>query len=1204
MSNIDIINPTFKLFPVNNNRTAWRPFGLPVILIVPNRRDPVDFPIDNSEMLSVSIVIEGTPREALVAGHNNIGLRYPDREIYSEQLTRSELTSKLIDLSSVTILRDGKPIDLKQAITGDIIDYITSTGVRSELVFVKGADYYDLSDVKIEVETLPSNEYVLSYQGEYYERVSSADEDPKFICTNLNAIKLTNLRFEFTHPGPILEEFYRLTPPPYLSDNKKSADETVGLYRIFTDPLQDIYDEQKLLERVNWVYDVNPQIVPYLSSLLGWDLPYFPKSLDGLRKAVLRQTVKYQNLKGSKRAISDIFRLFGFNILISNLWWSKDGTRLIRPGQKLESNLQDQEITLIEADQVDICINDLTASTDIQFSIPLLYRPQSRFEFDDFLSTTDTGNITIDAYLVKHDTNENSAYSKLKSIADDIINAPADYGNAIDISIDTDGFMNLDTIHDILAGSSLIGYSQLLISGDLGNVTKSVIVGELPPVIPTGVAFDRDTNTIRITLNGYFDSNDDYKFFLFATYKRLELKVPDDLMDRQSNRFDVQVLIKASQEYADPTTLEFAIEFLYRLKAFHSLLNSIRTRIELTETYQVTDMCVGGSYPQRYDTDIGRLQVPPAIIPNIPEDISDCTKLDPVSLGYKPSDLLYRKRVYDNLSQEYDAWSQYDNREFLSNPLSRLNPNLPSNLSSDIYNKYGQDRTTDTNISSVNGVEYIAGPNANENTNLNSISPIKTVTNGIYNPTSPESSKNGQIAEYGLYNKESTTDRLTHNILDGLTDYCYKGRVGEEILHKHINHNNEIVRYKPCNLSAGTGIYWVYPAFSIMAQPGTTKPDNGSKSQKAIFSGDAKMSTIDVLRTSDPINKYLSIEYNKASRGTDSSYLGRLYRSYSTPGTYSLHYSDRNANISALQQQQYLSLHRPSLDITKATMHMPGCDFPMMYALSVDYINTSIEARPWDGTKDKQCWPNLCGSNQNTYLNAHLVYDTNGDQVLVYDTAPYKITSNGLTPDLLNLANDTLPTNIAFSQSDIIHSVYMNNSSGNPAVQFTNVCDFDTNVIDDSYETDNPLFNSHNKCTGSADTFLDYADGYACDAGPFTWENEDIDIYGEVLAALGLDFNSYTGASLHYYKLSSGINKKVTSYRLDCGCLIHECGETLNGPYALNTICSLSQFVDDDNEFDWDSDRLMLYPTLLLNEQLGADSYILNGKINTLLETI
>ena len=43
--------PSFVLLPANNNRTAYRPFGLPMVLMETDRRDAAGNPINNSGVI-------------------------------------------------------------------------------------------------------------------------------------------------------------------------------------------------------------------------------------------------------------------------------------------------------------------------------------------------------------------------------------------------------------------------------------------------------------------------------------------------------------------------------------------------------------------------------------------------------------------------------------------------------------------------------------------------------------------------------------------------------------------------------------------------------------------------------------------------------------------------------------------------------------------------------------------------------------------------------------------------------------------------------------------------------------------------------------------------------------------------------------------------------------------------------------------------
>lgn len=1197
---IDRNKPSFVLFPVNNNRTAWRPVGLPMIMVVPKKRDFVGFPIPNSGVFDVKILIENTPREALVAGHDHIGLRFPDAELYAKYLSSLDLSESLIDLNAVTIYRNGESIAANEAVDGDIIDYTTTTGIRSQIEYVTGADYYDLSLFLIEVETLPNGTYNLIYQANYYERVVSSDEAPEFLCINPNSVQNSIYRFPIQHPGAVMQEFYRLTPPPYLTSASKAFDSTVALYRPFTDILQDVHDEQGLLERVNWVLDAPPQIIPYLSSLLGWDLPYFPKSLDQLRRAVLRRTVEFQNLKGSKRVLTDVFKLFGFEILITSLWWSSDGKRLIRPGEKLPDQYAGQEISIDQKDQIDLCIKDLKLSTNIIFNIPLLYRPQVVSSIDAFKSLQDGGDVTLDAYLVKYDTSAGSAYNLLQDLSELIETEPADYGQSANVVVDSQGFLNPTSIHELLEGADITSYSQVLIRGNLGQATDEVNVGVNPPLIKKSVSLNRESNNLSVTLNGYFDSREDYRLFLFATYKRVDITVPSVLAYMQSNKFDVQVITSNDKEYADSTTLEFAIEFLFRLKAFHSLLNSIKTRIELNETYQVTDMCVGGGYTQRYDTAIGRLQVPPAIIPNLPADIDDCSKLDPTSLGYKDGDLLYRKRVLESLPEEFAAWKSLDDIDPIDSPLSRIMaPNTAPGRESCKYTYRGQDRILEGR-QELKSTEYTPSPNANSST-FGKLSPIANAVSGIFKPTGPDIS--GPDIQYGSFTKEYTDYRDVFCNLDNVTDYCYKGRVDDEFLHKSVQDNSEIFRSKPCNLSMGSGSYYAYPTYSIVAINGTSSPDLEGRTQKTIFSG--RSPVYNIKHYSAGIQgHYINTDYNVPHPAVDSSKLARLYRAYDTPAGQTIHYTNRDGDF--LNQQNFLALQRPGLDIAKATMHLPGCDFPRMHALESDYIASSLRARPWDTQYSTSCGaPSACGGSEPSYLNAHLELGSDGNEYLIYDDIGYILEGNGLIADIASLGDHSLVTGQAFSDTDVIHSVYSKDASINPAVTFQQLCDYDTSCSEGILDVNDPLFNSHYSCSTH---LVDFADGYSCLSGYLNYDGQDLGrsgLYDEVLEGLGLSLTPPSTGTVYLFRLCSGIRSEEQAYRLDCGCLIANCDPTDSTSMPeLSTICSNSLFVDNDGEMDWDTAQVSLHPALVLHESTGISTIQCDGLISSMLETI
>lgn len=1171
---IDHNNPTFQAFAYNNNRTAWRPIGFPVIMVVPRRKDVIGAPIANSQVFNVKIIIENVPREARVAGHDNIGLLYPDEELYVETLSSQDLGDRVIDVSNLDVYRDGQIVDNPQ--TGDIIHYTTSTGTQGTIEYITGAMYYDLSDIAIEVETLPSDNYNLVYQAEYFTRVVSKDARQDLLCIDVSSTSLAILRLPIQHPGSVMDEFYRHTPPPYLTNAKRSLDTTVDLYRPLTDVLQDVADEQLLMESINYVFDTPAEAIPYLSQLLGWDLPYFPRSLDDLRKAVLRRTVEFQNLKGSRRAIINLFRLFGFEILISNLWWSSDGEILIRPTESLPPEYKDEEIDIVQKSQTDAILANWSEDSFGEFQVHLLYRPQVKTTIDDFTALRDGGDVRITTYLVK--TNSDG-YTELTNIVNELKNQP-------DNSIDLLGRMN---------GRNIQGRSIITISGKFGEAIAEWAIGAVP-ITKNSVVLDRDANVLTLSFTGVVDNNE--TIFVFADYERQQLVIPDVLTDLQSNRFDLTVVTEDLQELADPVVLEFAIEFLYRLKAFHSLLRVIRQRIDLTETYEVTDLCVGGDVIQWYDTDIGRLQVPPAIIPDIPGTIDDCTKLDPEALGYKPSDLILRNKKLENLAQELQAWANLDNRKDVSGD-TRLAPLPPvPGREAFFYTRYGQDRIV-PGYENNWGTEYGPDPNSNqEETGITQLAPQDYILDGQYNTTGPDAVTNSDSSEYSSFIREYRKVPQPWIILDDKTDYCYKGRVEDELLYRLGNLNNESYRCRPCKLGLGSGVYYIMPSRSKKAAPGNRNRLPGSMSNKIRFTGNAPEENLEFYSTGLQ-STYLKASYNEALPSKQNSLLGRFYQNYDQPEPETLHYTNRP--IITLDQRYQLALQRPELDIQKADLHLPGCRFPMINALTNDYISTVYKARPWDDLHSTFCGPReICLNNDPTMLNVHKIVGTDGNEYLVYDDEPYTALGNGLTPDIPSLGSHALLTGSEFTADEAIHKIYAC-SDDSPYVELDQLCACPSD--DSTINVDTPVFSSYQSCdTGG---YTDFMAGYGCVKGyqSYTTPSDPLDYVcvenGTEECNLKTDLLGIPTGGLGNYliSLSSGI-LITTGYRLDCGCSLVGCGET----ELPSAFCSLSDYYDQDGELDTNCDHYVVERNMVLEENVGGCSIRLDGSIPTLME--
>lgn len=1191
---LDINNPSFVLWPVNNNRTAWRPWSTPVILVVPRRADLYGNSFANSDVFNTRVYIEDVPQEAKVAGHQNIGLRFPDKELYAVSISPSELSNKIINLASLTITKsDGTEVNIAEAQSGDWIHYTTVTGVTDTIEYLVGTDYYDLSDVLLDLELLPSSHYNVVYQTEYFRRILSDDGSKDFVCVDANLKSLVSFKFKIDHPGKVLDEFYRLTPPPYLTNSQKSADKTVSLYRPFTDAIQNVMDEQDLLRKINWVYDSPAEAIPYLSSLLGWDLPYFPESIDQLRRAVLRRTVEFQNLKGSRRAIVNIFRLFGFEILISNLWWSSDGKRLIRPDERLPAGYTGQEIRTIKQNQVETLLANYTVTGFTDLKIPLLFRPQELTELDSFTSLIDGGQITIVSYVVEPD---GPAHLALQELSDLIAADPSGYGDTANCIVDADGFLFPQALDEALEGKETIGFSQIHIAGKLGNAVDEIAVGTIIPVTRRGLSFNRETNTLFLTINGNSEFSE-YKVYSFAIYRRYSFVVPEALKDLQSNRFDIQVLTEDLAEFADPVILQFAMEFLNRIKAFHSILNAIRTRTELTETYEVTTLCVGGRFTQRHDTDIGRLQVPPAIIPQIPTDLTECSRLTPKALGYKVADLLLRRRKLTNLPEEHAAWQLLDDREVLESGYTRLAPNAPADRDTCKFTHLGQDRIIVQQPTNVRDVIHNPTPNSNMGDSgyvTNQLTSNDVVSEGIFAETGILESSNSDGSAYGSFIRERTLISSALCDLDNATDYCYKGRVEDELLYRPTLKWVEQGGIRPVYVGMGSGVYWSYPIITQVSQPGVRTPDPRGLTHKSKFSGGAPKATEEFYSQS-VAHDYLKAAPDSPLPPKNNSLLGRLYRDYERPGAHTIHYSNRRGDPTVDQRQQ-LALQRPSLEIIKPILHLPGCRFPRLNRLVMDYAHPTHTARPWDFD---YCGPNCDTEN---FLNYEKI-EIEGNEQLQFDTVPYAIPGNNLPADIPSLGDHTLGTDANLTAEEVVHKVYMNDATSNPAVDLGEACAYDSSIsVDGTIQTIDPLFQSHNTCATDPTIYTDFADGYPCLRGYQLYIPPDLgqDLYDDLLFGLGLIEIDGTDAPAEIlFFLGSGIrDRSVQALRLDAGCELVGCDG------GSQPICSVDSYLDQYGQYDWEPDHLVVNSTLLAVETVGAELRLLDGSIGTLMETV
>lgn len=1140
MLRVDKHNPSFCLLPINNARTAWKPFGLPVVLAVPYNDQ------QNGNILEMRISIKEVTNTLKVSGHDNIGRLYQDDEIYSIILDKMQLNSRIIEPENYPQIQHDQETYFK---------YTTSTQVTDQIQYQTSTTYYDLSDVQLEIETLLNGRYYISYQVRHYQRVTSKEYKNQLICINVDNIAISEFKLEINHPGEILYQFYKLTPQPYFTNSTKSLDTTTQLYRPFTDALQDIFDEQSLLSSINWVNNSPPEAIPYLSSLLGWDIPYFPESLDRLRQAVLKQTVKLQSLSGSRRSIISLFRLFGFEILVSNLWWSHDAKRLIRPNESLPPAYQQDQIQIREQFQVDLILNKYDKKGFNTISTTLLHRPQTTLTDNDYTTITDNGDVTIEAYLVDV---QSPAYQILSQLTQQISDEPSTYAQNNQCYIDSNGFINCDAISQATNGLETIGFCQILLSGKVATPQHTLVVGKTP-ISQHTIKLDRISNQIHFTINQYLDR---HAVFVLAYYKKQDIIVPEHLRNMQSNRFDIQVLNQNDGQQVNSTTLDFAIQFLDRLKSFHSLLNVIRIKLENTETYEVTGFCVGGDYAMRYDTDAGKLQVPPAIIPDLSQSQYNCALLDPKSIGYKDDDILLRLRKLTNLEEEYQAWKRLDTRTNAISPRLLLSQNQPTGDQCK-YTRYGQDKISDNNTTITTSLEYSPKPNsARSSYNLN-LSPVVIMNNGQFNG---DMSSNSNYQQYSTFQVEY--DQYADSICGDDGDFCYKARVADNIMYMLNNSNSETYQFKACNNTLGSGVYYSFPSRAILVIHGTSNPSYYSRTPRPIFSGGAKGSDRYYLQS-------VQTKYMTNFDSSTNSYMGNMYRSYSTPSSSTIHYNAR-IGLQSIDQRHNLALTRPSLNIHKPTLHIPGCRFATFGNLQSDVIHPSYMARPWDDEYSKMC--NI--GDKPSYLNATIV-TISSEQFLQFDQTPFVARGNSLHADIPSLGDHV--TGLDIDHYDVIHSVYSQHAYST-YVTLDQTCDYDTSVDGDKIETGDPLFSSHGQCGTSV---TDYADGYRCEYGYFQYDQIDFPWY-DILSAIGMTFNTQTGLML-LFRLSSGIRDiRQVNYRLDCGCL-----------NACHTVpCNISKYGDDYN-----ADSTQIESILSFDESLSVHDLRLDGSIPSLLET-
>jgi len=1262
ISDINEFQPSFALFPVNDNTTGYRPISLPMILVIPKRFDAVGEFIQNSEVFltkidpttgasytveGIRIKIENVPSEARIVGHQYItpngNRRFPDKELYAIDITGETFNSRLINLKSdkVKYFKDSndniQTTDYADAKTGDFFTYRTLSGVEASILYLEGAAYYDFSvDQLTDIVLLPDGYYNVVYETKYYRRnLLNAGSVSQYICIDTLLIDLAFNTFRVNHPGHILSEFKRLTPQPYLTDSSPEVDKTIAFYRSFTTAIQDVYDEQDLLEIVNWIYEAPAELLPYLSYQLGWDIPFFPKSLDRQRRAVLQKTTSFQQLKGSKQAIVSIFNLFGFDILLSNLWYSLDNKRLIRPNEKLPTIYEGQEVKESKVIQFETVVGSVSSDTKdlpgqvifyrfdtsakekflAYYSYPL-FRPKKQIDAEDQVILNDGGDISLYAVKVLKSTPADEA---LKKICLDIYEDPADYAkrwtsnDQKEIYEAVDGSIYPKFLFEILSDKAIRGISSVLLTGQETAEVRIRNQGQSPPfsatqdiiknlnsyleanksssntqiytqideyaAIPqdlTSVRYDRPKNKLYFSFDSPIDSTE--AVYLFAAYHKAEYDVPADMVNRRSNYFDLELFLSGTTEQIDPTTLNFAIDFLNKVKALHSLLRTIRQRINLYEDYEVTDLGVGGDVIQRYDTDIGKLQVPPAINPRFPTGVSECFDYSPENLGYKPEDIALRQVKLDRLSAEFAVTELLDRVPFRATN-ERIMPNVPQDEPKDIYAPYAQNRIVTGTKFTIDDKVVSPDPNTNQLAGQppdNKANPSHDVRLGL-NKKFVELTTNNRSDLLYKMNRQSTSSGKTLITPDNQTDYSYRGRVDDSVLYVQDLGIPEAYRSLMCGLRLGSGVYYTYPFTTMPANFGTRKPAQNSYSNYLVFSGKSPEEGLEYYKNrlektyfNQPIDQPPMLEF--------SDLLGKLYRNYPDKNKQRTLHFFNNGYAFDPDQSRNQALTRSAISIDKPILHFPGTRFPTLNRLKTNYTSPIYKAKPWDDAYSTYCGPKgVCGPIEPSFLNVKQVYDDSGNSSITYDDMAYTVFGNNIESDIPSLDVYT-----GLQNNSIIHKVYMEDAASNPAITFDQVCDFDSSVdYEGKIDVDVPLF-------PYVYNGQDFANGYPCVRGVQLVDAMVTYEYLEALEDIGLPAGSTTDIEV-LFLLGSGILFEQ-GYRLSCPIINAE----YNNDFSL--------YINQDGSLQTDYDLLRIESHLDLAADLGIRSLALDGSIPSLLE--
>lgn len=741
--------PSFVLWPLQNARTAWQAVYLPVILVVPHRRTPEGTEVLNTEVFDVVFKIENAQNRIPVAGERYQGLTVPNFDLFRREVSELELSARKINIESARFKdkTTGEDKESADAIEGDLLVITTESGdLTDSIPWYPDADYYDLSTISIETHPLePPGKYVFSWNAHYYGRIVT--DRGELFCIDDGGIRLARIPLIFDHPGDMLLEMQEKTPDFVFTGSRPDTDQALKFLRPYSDVLQDVFDETSFLERINHVDHIPSSYIPYLSYLLGWNLPFFPGSTDTMRRRVLRNARKLQGLKGSKAAIRDLFEIFGYAVDVINVWFAQDGKSLIGPDDPVTDSSQDiVKTTVVRADPM---LVDYSTDGFGVLEIPLLFRPEN--------------DMSVEGWMVK---TSSDLYEPLKNAAESWGSLETDT-----VARDAEGYIISPTLHGMLPSGAVVGYSQVLVNQELNGI-KARTQGQQFPLNKYGVKYDKYRNILTVTFDHFIEFKADERLFLFVTYEREKLEIPASMVDLRSNRFDIRILNRINGEEVDARTLEHLFDFIYDLKAFHSILRKISFHINVASVYNVTDFCVGKDQLAEPGTTMGEAQVPPAIIPT---QISDqaCDE-DSIRRNFKDSDIRYRNDVITGLQEEFAAWKGLDcthkipeDQIALMESLTRISINpesLRETCENCEYTKYGQDSKFVEDFDP----DHDADP------------------------------------------RETACD-----VTRPAKGYCYTGRVKDQISVNAAVPMTDVWRFAPCHLMMGEGFYFEMPPIEV-----------------------------------------------------------------------------------------------------------------------------------------------------------------------------------------------------------------------------------------------------------------------------------------------------------------------------------------------------------------------------------------------------